>query len=208
VTTPSVNGVPYYRQPHHIPRALARGYWTTGALAFLLGISPRSVHRLLDQGIIRCHKVGADRRVATGEVLRYVREQGHLHLVPLLLGQSITACLSVCVAGPDPSWPALLLDHLPPGWAVARCPTLYHVGRSGGHVLVLSASLGRGQLLELARSLADEPQRPGLVGLASEDDGDLAAWLAAGFQQVLRTPCDPLDVANAIVQTAKPPNST
>ncbi len=192
------------RSPSHPDACLARGWWTTGGLATFLGLDDRSVSALIDGGTLVGHRPGiprGDRRVETADLLDYCRQRGLRRQVAILSGEVLPAAV-VCCGVPD-GLAGELLDCLPAGWAVSRCPTLYHAGRTAAQVLVLGHSLGRWQLHELARHLREEPGSPALVGLASEDDGDLPGWTAAGFSRVVGLPCGAEEVAR-VVEAAQP----
>jgi hypothetical protein len=163
------------------------GLLTTGDVARLLRVAPRTVQNRHDAGELEGFRVpgSAARRFDPAAVARYCRANG-LPTPPALEPRGVLlvgAAAGVAAALPVGELPAPVLsaaDAYEAGRLAATC----HPRAA----LIDAAGVGRGVALRVGRDLA--ALRPGvvLVGVLTEDDGDEAAWRAAGFGALLRHP--------------------
>jgi AcrR family transcriptional regulator len=165
--------------------------FTTGMIAGMAGVSPKTVYKWFDSGDLpgwHLHGTGRDRRVARADLLAFARRTGQRGLL-LALEAARGGALACGVP-----------DHaLPPG--VDQAPSFFALGMAFAgrrpRAVLLGPLHGRGVALEACLRLAAAEERPRVVGLAAEDD-DGAGWREAGCAAVLRLPCSVEDVRAAM----------
>jgi hypothetical protein len=187
--------------PPPSPRGqLRRGVdvFTTGMVAGMLGVSPRTVSAWCDSGQMRSWRVpptaggSADRRVWRADLLDFCRAHGPRPVLDFL----------------DPGGPPALCglpDSLRAALTIAGavgCPDLFTLGAACARdprprAVVLGGCHGRAEALAAVRVLATLAPRPLLVGVHGEDD-DGSAWAEAGCDRVFGWPCDPARVLEAL----------
>jgi two-component system, OmpR family, response regulator RpaA len=184
------NGAP--KRPHrreHDGRLLDAPVLTTGQVARVCGVAPRTVSKWVDAGRLKGYLVpgSQDRRVPRVELARFLRDHGMAFaLARLGLGPDGTRL--VALAGlPGPEAGAVTLG-LPAGWRCEYAVSLFALGLLLGGVedatVVLDASLGRSDVLAAGAWLRRALPCVRLVGVAGEDDP--LPW--DGFDVVLRRP--------------------
>lgn len=138
---------------------------TTGQVARLCNLSPGTINKWADKGLIPCHRLppgdgstrqAGDRRFLRADVLAFMHAAGMP--VPAALGPSETPAplvlpvLLVASASPRPPWLTV-----PDGWLVEVAPTLSAAGRAFREreptAVILDCSLGRQACLAVAEWL-------------------------------------------------------
>ncbi len=161
--------------------------FTTGQIAKLYGVATRTVNKWIDAGLLLSYRLpsSTDRRITRANLVRFLK-QNHFPL-----GDIEMALRPILVVSPDPMltqklFGAILAD---PGSAqLLYARNSFEAGvvwasLTPGVVLV-DFSIGRAEALSMARHLAASDQPPWLVGLVNEDEDDMPAVEAAGFDDV------------------------
>lgn len=178
-------------------RANAGRDFTTGEVAKLVGVAPRTVSKWFDSGRLRGYRIPAsnDRRIPRRHLLDFAVRHG----------------LEDLAAALNPPPPAVFLAGVPDALAGQLLPLLggadvrrggvfeagcFSVGPPAGSSAVVDCSLGRGACLLAAHQLT--LSKVLVVGLAAEDDGATAEWTAAGCVGVLRHPVNPAELARLL----------
>ena len=157
-----------------------RDVFTTGQIAKLAGVAPRTATKWIDQGLLRGYRLPGmlDRRVRRAELVKFLKAHG------LPLGDLDSP--SVLVIGGDAG--KQLAASLP-DMRVREAADAFEAGQAlttePAAAAVVDAMLGRPEALRLVRRLNGTCR---LVGVLSEDDADGAEWLAAGCDAVVRRP--------------------
>lgn len=186
----------------HATRRLGIDVFTTGQLAAILGVSPRTIACWADSGRLPCYRLptktskpgGLDRRFLRTAVLDFCRT----HNLPEPPGLRPACALFVgCSAELVTSLRATLPDDLPTR-AVA---TAFEAGRVLREplptvVLIDFQGIGRTAALEIAQGLTGVPIT--LLCLTNEDEADRERLQAAGFATVLARPVPVSAVAGAL----------
>jgi two-component system, OmpR family, response regulator RpaA len=171
--------------------------FTTGEVAKLVGVAPRTVSKWFDSGRLRGHRIPAsnDRRIPRRHLLDFALANG----------------LEDLVAALNPPPPVVFLAGLPPHLAHQLRPLLGDTPAAEGGVFeagvfatdhppgssaVLDGSLGRSAALTAAAGLAAAGVR--VVGLPAEDDIEAGEWIEVGCAAALRHPVDPAELARLL----------
>lgn len=192
---------------------LQKEYLTTGYIALLLSISPRTACRLIDSGTILGTRVGVgvhqERRVHRSDLLDYCHRAGFRHAAAAL-ESDVSPTNSNGAATPPAANPAVVLvgcevsvyaalrDGLPACWNVQRRHGLFGagilVGRGLVDVLVVdAAAMDRQQMQELALVLEGVVKAPRVVLLSGTAEPDVAGVL------VLAKPVGPNTLVRAVL---------
>jgi two-component system, OmpR family, response regulator RpaA len=183
--------------------------YTTGDVARLCAVAPRTVAKWVDAGFLKGWRVSGsgqpddDRRVAHDELVRFLTEHGMTDSLARL--GATPAALTVLLCGLADALAVALFHAAGPGVALrSPLPNLLALGYAlagpfpGGACAVLDASLGRGECLAAGRWLATHAVSVRLVGLCGEDDVKGGDWALAGYRAVLRHPVRPGGVLAAV----------
>lgn len=173
------NGVP---KPIHF----ACDIFTTGAVARLAGVAPRTVTKWTDSGRLPSYRIPTgkphgDRRIHRDDLLAFLHREGF----PAWLIERVTGDAVLEVGG------TLL--------GVESVPSLLEAGVALQgrtlRALVLHAGLGRAECLSACRVIRERFPEVRLVVLTSEDDAREADWVGC---VVLRQPVDPAALARVV----------
>ena len=170
--------------------------YTTGQLAKICGVAPRTVSKWIDAGHMRGYKIPGsnDRRVPHAALLHFLRQNGmSTHAVE-------SAVASVLYIGSDGAF----CDAL----ASALGLDLYDVRRAAGgfeagvvcrefhpRAAVLDCALGTAEATAIAGHLRTRLPRVFLAAVANED----ACRTVPGFDETFVRPADPAAVAARVV---------
>lgn len=175
-----------------------REVFTTGQVAAICKVAPRTVTQWFDRGRLRGYRIPGsnDRRIPRLELLRFLKEYG-------LPSGELTGGLRILLVGVEGLLAARLTLLLPAqeGFELLVAEDAFQAGSlhadfNPGAVL-LDFELGRGVALTVAGHLR-KAHGPGLllVGLAAEDGLDETS--AAHFGRTLQKPFDPLLLAEQL----------
>jgi excisionase family DNA binding protein len=173
-----------------------RDVLTTGQVAQLCGVAPRTVVQWFDSGNLDGYRVPGSsyRRIPRESLVRFCKEHG----MPLqdVEGMVTSNLLLVGVPGHVRKGLEELLSSSFDLWEGS---SLFDVGYVTGSVLlqcvVLDASLGENVITWLARRFCNEDEKPVLILLAEEYD---ATQYDGVFDEVFRKPFDPAMLAEQI----------
>lgn len=173
-------------QPPPTPQMLAKKVFTTGQVAKLCFVAPRTVSKWFDTGKLRGYRIpgSQDRRVLRSSLIQFLRESGMEEVLAMLEGASRSSVLAVGMRDLDAQ---RLTDLLPAGCILDRASDAFEAGlalASPGQLaplaLILDAGvLGRGVVLALMGQLAAREMTSPTIVLVP-DDGDPAEYLAGG----------------------------
>jgi two-component system, OmpR family, response regulator RpaA len=186
--------------------------YTTGHVARLCGVAPRTVCKWLDNGLLAGWRVSGsgqpdgDRRVSHDDLARFLAAHGMADSLARLGTPPPPPALTVLLCGLPDALAVALFHAAGPGVALkSPLPSLLALGYAlagpfpGGACAVLDASLGRGECLAAGRWLVAHAVCVRLVALCGEDDIKGGDWTLSGFGAVLGHPVRPGDVLAAAV---------
>lgn len=162
------NGKRRYRYPHRGPVGLGQRVFTTGQVARLCCVAPRTVTKWCDSGRLRHYRVplSLDRRISRADLVTFLREWSLQEAL-----ERLGASTSVLTWGLPEAFAAELSELAGCEVLTAACPaeggSLWDQHRPPGVVLDLNA--GREAGLTLAGWLLDQSPRPLTVLLWPED---------------------------------------
>ena len=173
--------------------AKGKNVLTTGEVAKVCNVAPRTVSKWFDTGELRGYRIpgSKDRRIPLNELVRFMKAYG-MPLDALHLGKT-----RVLVLDSDPATNGLLSETLSAGgeFEVSCARTAFEAGmavpRFEPDVLVVDVTLPDVQPEQLCRDLrADEQlQELKLVGVSGAlTEGQSQAMLQSGFDACVRKP--------------------
>jgi hypothetical protein len=195
------NGTPRGHPVRPLPpqhSRLGRDLFTTGQIARILGVAPRTVCKWADGGRLPCYRLlttvenaHGDRRFLRADLEAFARQNG---MQPLL--DMFAAERQVVLAGLA-AHTLRRLEELLPGRLLVVAPDLFHLGLLAAPLgadctLVLSSCLGRADCIGVAIAMRQRERDgsapcPRLVGVTAEDECHSSDWLAAGYTTLV--PC-------------------
>ena len=174
--------------------ARARQY-TTGQVAKICGVAPRTVSKWFDSGKLRGWRIpgSQDRRVPREELFKFLRTHGLTGVLAQLEAALRRYLLAVAVSDPAAE---RLRQALPEGATLDRVSDAFDLGRALAlaetdapptAVLLDAGALGRGVTLGLLGQLARAALRPPpRLGVLVPDDGMCEEFTAAGAHLAVR----------------------
>ena len=172
---------------------LDRRTYTTGQIAGLLEVAPRTVGQWIDSGRLPGYRIPGsgfgDRRVTREAIIRFCREKG----MPCPLSEAnrlLVVDPSPCIAGP--------IAMLGAGWEVRGAATAVAAAAAliqwRPSVVLIDTRIGLGATEELAALAATVADVRLVVALVHEDGPDAVP----GCTRVVRLPCPPELLLDAI----------
>lgn len=154
--------------------------YTTGQVARMLGVNPRTVAKWADSGRLKCYCVppGRDRRILRWELVRFLKDND----MPL--------AWELC--SPVVYWlgrPALDVEGAE-SVKVARVWDLaVQTAMKPAAVAVIDVGdVGRWAAKEAVEGLARSPYKPSIIAVMTEDDADCVAWHNLGVTACVPSP--------------------
>lgn len=186
--------------------------YTTGDIADICDVWPRTVTKWIDKGILPAYRLpgGLDRRVRREHLIPFLRDHG------MSLGRLARPVLLV---GCEPLV-AARLDELvregggANGVSLHAADSAFMAGllaeRVGPAVVIIDLALGRSQALEAARALrgSEAHTRAVLIALACEDKADLDGLAGHGFDDAFKKPFDVSLLAERVGLELEPRSET
>ena len=179
----------------------ARAVYTTGQVAKLCRVAPRTVSAWMSRGQLGGYRIPTgqgegDRRIPREELIRFMKAAG----IPL--GSLATAdTFAVLTVVMPAAFNAGLVEHLPAeaGYTVTAVPRTYdlgfHVGAGGIDAVVIDFADGRNMACFMAARCREYGVRL-VVGIVGDDvDPD---EMITGFDLLVRQDSDPREVADRI----------
>lgn len=191
--------------------AMGRIY-TTGQLARMLGVAPRTVSKWCDDGKLPSYRIPSpgrpvgkgDRRVLHNELVRFLADNNMP--IPSEIGGSDNAPRILCVGPCFANEEALTSSMFPDGAAVRYTVLPFDAGRTAEawkpHAAVIDMSEGRGVCLAMAGALHSMGCKV-RVALACEDDPYPASLTLLGFTAAIAPPHDPAAIKDALASGIK-----
>lgn len=179
--------------------------FTTGQVAKILKVAPRTVSKWFDSGRLRGYRIpagrmagdsGGDRRIPRVDLLRFMRAHD------MRVEDAIPYVLLVAV---QPRLVDALRASLPAdSCAIDVAETAFAAGvaveRRFPDVVVVDAALGRSDGIAVGAEIAGQQRRTGVV-LAGEDEADAGDLATRGrFDAVFTKPFDPAMLAAYILE--------
>lgn len=155
-------------------------FFTTGQVAEMCKISPRTVSKWFDSGRIEGYRVPGSkyRRIYRSSLIHFFRAYGMERFVAQLFSPEVL--LVGCVIETDVR--------------SAHCSSLFSAGLilsdARPTIVVFDASIGRADCLEAGKEILKHGLTMCLAALISEDDAPLG-WYRAGFSAVFKKPINP-----------------
>lgn len=184
---------------------LGRDVYTTGQIARMLSVAPRTVSKWFDAGLLRGHRIpgssyrvpgsGGDRRIRRDDLLEFLHRHG-MHVPPELNAGACVNRIGILAIGLD----ARLSTNLH-----AALPGVIWFDADGGFeagalaqqhtpdIIIIDLSIGRSAGLAIVRALRRDARHAGtpIVALANEDEIDEPGLLKHGITEVAKKPVGP-----------------
>jgi PleD family two-component response regulator len=179
-----------------------RAVYTTGQVARMCTVAPRTVMKWFDSGFLRGFRTPDrnERRIPRDCLIAFLREYhmpiGELLHTILIVGaeKSLTDCLR-----------ALIPEHDTLRYAHAKS------GFEAGHlikdlrptIIIIDLGFSRQEALEIVTRLRRHPthEQTVIIGLGSEDEATMESMTTYGFTRVLKKPFDVAILAKLIEET-------
>jgi excisionase family DNA binding protein len=191
-----IQGVP-------MPNDRSKEVLTTGQVAKICKVAPRTVAKWFDSGQLRGYRIpgSKDRRIPLNQLVRFMQAHG-MPLEGLETGQ-----VRVLILDEEHEFTTLLRDalHDEGGYSVDIAPTIFEAGvltqRTQPHVMVIDVSLPGVQPRRLCQFVrtCEELQQIRLIAVSGAmTEGQGAAHLQNGFDAYLAKPFDVRQLTQAI----------
>lgn len=178
--------------------------FTTGQVAKICNVATRTVSKWFDSGRLKGYRIPGsnDRRIPYTTLVEFLRDNGFP-----LAGLENAVFRRVLVLSTDYKLVATLTELLPANlYRVQLASSAFEAGvfcrDFKPHIIVLDARCGRSEVLHVAGSSLIQNGVPVFrLGIANEDESDLADWERRGVGATLKRPFDPKDLAAAVQAT-------
>lgn len=182
----------------------ARKVFTTGQIAKICKVAPRTVSKWFDAGHLAGYRIPGpkgqgDRRVLRENLIRFLNDFGFPLNEVTESGDSV-----VLLVGVDPVTAARLQSCLPENIIAKAAPTVFEAGviaeRTEASTIIIDLSIGRTEAIQIATNLRRNPShgKAILIALANEDEPSVDQLATVGFRDVFRKPFDAALVAAQI----------
>jgi len=169
--------------------------FTTGQVAKICKVAPRTVSKWFDSGRLRGYRIpgSQDRRIPRDQLIRFLKEHG------MPLGELEEEGLhKVLVIGADKLFIDRLKELLPEDenfkYEVANSGFEAGIMAESFHpdTIVIDLAMGRSEALQIAGNLRRNSQyeQTLIVGLASEDEAEPETLVTYGFSEIFKKPFD------------------
>lgn len=183
--------------------------FTTGEVAKIMTVAPRTVSKLIDCGKLRGYRIprhdskGGDRRIPRENLIRFLKDNN------MPLGDLETEQWhKLLLIGADKLFITLLTDVLP------ECDRFKcEFAQSGFEAGILAESfrpesividmvLGRTESIQIMRNLRKYPayEKTLIIGLANEDEVESEKLVEDGFSLIFKKPVDQLAISIPIIE--------
>ncbi|HEV3202786.1 MAG TPA: helix-turn-helix domain-containing protein [Gemmataceae bacterium] len=169
--------------------------YTTGQVAKICKVAPRTVTKWFDTGRLRGYRIpgSQDRRIPREQLIRFLQEHG------MPLGELEEACWhKIMIIGADIPFICRIQELLPKDDAFK-----YELADSGFEAgiqaetfhpdtIIIDLAMGRSEALQIAAILRRNPQfaLAHIIALAGEDETTPASLMKYGFNEVFKKPFD------------------
>jgi two-component system response regulator RpaA len=206
--------------PHAKEQSMVKQVFTTGAVAKIARVAPRTVSKWFDSGKLKGYRIpgSQDRRIPRENLIRFLRENDMPQADDLAAEEGLRVLLVGVSGEPSDRLEAALVGAK--GLRLERTDHAFDAGllvyEFRPTAVVVDLSVGRGEAARIAsavRRVESSEPRPGpltihpfapalLVALAGEDglgEEDCKALADAGFDHCLTAPVDPAALAGVIL---------
>ncbi len=186
------------KRPQFLAQMRKRRIFTTGQVAKLCGVAPRTAAKWFDTGLLKGYRIphSQDRRIPRESILAFMRKYG-FGMEGLIDGRRVMFMTVDAVLG------QAVADALGDTWQTIITPSAFGCGLTLGttivDVAVLDRAVGAGECDRAADALSMFSPPPRVVGIMAEDQG-LDTVNTRGYHAVLPGGCDPLLVVNTILK--------
>jgi excisionase family DNA binding protein len=173
-----------------------RTVYTTGEVARICQVAPRTVSKWFDSGRLRGYRIpgSQDRRIPRDELIKFLRAYG----LPLGELEEEVGRHKVLVVGTEASLRNRIRELLPEaeGYKYEVADSGFEAGvhaeRFRPDAIIVDLAMGRHEALQIARDLRRDRRYADtlLIALANEDEATPEALVPAGFQEVFKKPFD------------------
>lgn len=171
---------------------------TTGQVARMCGVAPRTVSKWCDSGRLPCFRLpgSGDRRISREALCRMLEGSG-MPLPAELTETGEEVSYGVLVVGADAALVARLVELLPAAedFRVRVAWNWFDAGiavASRPDVLIIDLAIGRSEAITVVERLRDDQAHSLMhrLAVACEDETAPGSLAAAGFAEVFRRPFD------------------
>lgn len=181
---------------------------TTGEIAKICNVAPRTVSKWFDAGQLRGYRIpgSRDRRVPVDQLVRFMRAHG----IPL--NGLEDAVMRVAVADADPNYARTLCDALSGGeFDLRTCSSVFELGYVCGlfrpRVALVDVSMPGFSSADFFRAIASQPDAPSLAAVAvcpDSRDAERQRRIDEGFDACIGKPFEPSAAIDAIQKATGP----
>ena len=169
--------------------------FTTGQVAKICKVAPRTVSKWFDSGRLRGYRIpgSQDRRIPREQLIRFLKEHG------MPLGElEEEEWHKILVIGAEKIFIDRLQELLPESddfkYEIANSGFEAGIQAESFHpdTIVIDLSLGRSEAIQIAQNLRRNPQyeTTQIIGLASEDEAAPEKLTEYGFSEAFKKPFD------------------
>jgi two-component system response regulator RpaA len=169
--------------------------FTTGQVAKICKVAPRTVSKWFDSGRLRGYRIpgSQDRRIPREQLIRFLKEHG------MPLGElEEEEWHKILVIGAERIFIDRLQELLPESddfkYEIANSGFEAGIQAESFHpdTIVIDLSLGRSEAIQIAQNLRRNPQYEStqIIGLASEDEAAPEKLTEYGFSEAFKKPFD------------------
>jgi two-component system response regulator RpaA len=182
--------------------------FTTGQVAKICKVAPRTVSKWFDSGRLRGYRIpgSQDRRIPREQLIKFLKEHG------MPLGELEEEGLhKILVIGAEQLFADRLRELLPEtedfkhqlaqsGFEAGILAESFHPD-----TIILDLAMGRSEALQIASNLRRNPnyEQAQIIGLASEDEPAPESLTSYGFSEVFKKPFDIALLAQRIRRRAQ-----
>ena len=172
-----------------------RKVFTTGQVAKICKVAPRTVSKWFDSGRLKGYRIpgSQDRRIPREHLIRFLKEHG------MPLGELEDDVLNkILMVGVDSTLAATLRQRLPEedGFEFQLAESAFEAGvhAEGFHpdCIIIDTKIGRNEAVQIAQDLRKRPEHEDtiLVALIGAEEMSEELLQKAGFNEVFRKPFD------------------
>jgi excisionase family DNA binding protein len=172
-----------------------RKVFTTGQVAKICKVAPRTVSKWFDSGRLRGYRIpgSQDRRIPRENLIRFLKEHG------MPLGELEEEGLhKILIIGADKMFIDRIKEHLPEDDDFKY--ELAHSGFEAGiqaesfhpDTIIIDLAMGRSEAMQISQNLRRNPayQETLIVAMALEDEANPDALKNFGFNEIFKKPFD------------------
>ncbi len=172
-----------------------RKVFTTGQVAKICKVAPRTVSKWFDSGRLKGYRIpgSQDRRIPRESLIQFLKEHG------MPLGELEDEVVSkILLVGVDNTLAATLKQRLPEddGFQFQIATSVFEAGvhAEGFHpdCIIIDTKIGRNDALQIAQNIRQHPDHKDaiLIALIGAEEGGEDVLKSKGFDEIFRKPFD------------------